>query len=149
MNASKEQSQEIVSFLINTRALLFQQLDSLIRVAAHLLETAEFHPVANPTEPRLELPSANPANFTAHWQSKSCFLGNTLLFRFFERLAKTPNIYVSHQELLDDVWGDDRTASTIRGVAKRLKDKLNACGLHELSDCIVGSEIGHYGLMIV
>lgn len=83
------------------------------------------------------------------WNDKTCFLGNTLLFRFFERLARSPNRYVPHSELLEDVWGGVRDMSTIRGVAKRLRDRLREEDMGELADAIDGSVIRHYGLKLV
>jgi len=78
---------------------------------------------------------------------KRCFLGNTLLFRFFEAIARRPNRFVSHEELLDEVWGGPRSSATIRNVAKRLRDKLKSAGLAGLAGDIDGSTPGHYILV--
>lgn len=94
-------------------------------------------------------PRADRETLSVAWRGRSCFLGNTLLFWFFERLARSPNRYVSHVDLLADVWGGQRGASTIRGVAKRLRGQLTAAGMPELARAIDGSATGYYGLMLV
>lgn len=84
-----------------------------------------------------------------HWQDKTCFLGNTLLLRFFDRLCRSPNRYVAYGDLLNDVWRGQRDNSTIRGVAKRLRDRLSAHGMSDLAAAIDGCNPGFYGLMLV
>ncbi|MDA7979480.1 MAG: helix-turn-helix domain-containing protein [Pirellulales bacterium] len=94
-------------------------------------------------------PRADRETLSVVWKDKSCFLGNTLLFYFFERLARSPNRYVSHLDLMDEVWGGERQASTIRGVAKRLRDRLQEEGMGQLAKAIDGSVTGYYGLKLV
>lgn len=51
------------------------------------------------------------------WNGKSLHLGHTRAFRLMERLARRPNQYVTHVELLRDVWDDEAlTIATIRSV---------------------------------
>lgn len=83
----------------------------------------------------LDRPIADRATFTVNWRGRTCFLGNTLLFRLLERLLRSPNQYVAHVDLLDEVWDGQREASTIRGVAKRLRDRLASDGME---DCFRG-----------
>jgi DNA-binding response OmpR family regulator len=83
------------------------------------------------------------------WKHRICFLGNTLPFLFIERLARSPNRYVSYEDLLEEVWGGDRKESTIRGVVKRLRDRLEEAGMSQLAKAIDGSVMGHYGLILV
>lgn len=94
-------------------------------------------------------PVANTSTFCVEWQGRTCFLGNTLVFRLFERLARSPNRYIAHVDLLDDVWCGVRESSTIRGVAKRLRDQLAAAGMSDLAAAIDGGVSGYYGLMLV
>jgi len=94
-------------------------------------------------------PGVDRQTLSIAWKSRTCFLGNTLLFLFFERLARSPNRYVPHEDLLEEVWGGDRKASTIRGVAKRLRDRLQEAGMSQLAEAIDGSVTGHYGLKLV
>lgn len=83
------------------------------------------------------------------WKGRVCFLGNNLLFRFFERISRSPNQFISYDALLDDVWGGRREHSSIRGVAKRLRDRLALGGMAELSSKIDGSNSGFYRLILV
>src|SRR4051794_30927308 len=47
-----------------------------------------------PDNPRLVV---DPALLTVHFQGKTCFLGNTLPFRFLARLAQRPSSYFSYE----------------------------------------------------
>ncbi len=100
--------------------------------------------VKNRSRPRIDRQT-----LCVHWQDKTCFLGNTLLLRFFDRLCQSPNRYVAYRDLLNDVWRGQRDDSTIRGVAKRLRDRLSAHGMPELAAAIDGCNPGFYGLMLV
>lgn len=92
----------------------------------------------------------DPKTFNVFWKNSPCSLGNTLLFLFFKRLAESPNRYVSDSELLEEVWGgEERKPSTIRGIAKRLRDKFKESGLEQLAKAIDGSTPGHYCLKLV
>ena len=96
-----------------------------------------------------DAPAVDRATLSVIWQGRTCFLGNTLLFWLFNRLAQSRNRYVSHVDLLDDVWGGQRQSATIRGVAKRLRDRLVESGMDDLADSINGTVSGYYGLMLV
>src|SRR4051794_35416384 len=54
------------------------------------------------------------------FRGRTCVLGNTLPFKLLERLARRPNTYVTHEELLYDVWNGVRSQAAIRSVVKRL-----------------------------
>ena len=96
-----------------------------------------------------DLPIADQTTFTVAWRGRSCFLGNTLLFRLFARLLRSRNRYVSHVDLLDEVWDGQREVSVVRGVAKRLRDQLTKAGMEDLAHAIDGTTSRHYGLMLV
>lgn len=85
---------------------------------------------------------------TITFQGKSCFLGNTLPFRFFVRLARRPNTYVTYEDLLSDVWDGTRTDEAIRSVVKTLRSKLRQARMGALAEAIDGSVPGHYGLRL-
>ncbi|WP_397570428.1 helix-turn-helix domain-containing protein [Schlesneria sp. T3-172] len=82
------------------------------------------------------------------FQGRHCFLGNTLMLKFFGRLARRPNCYLSYEVLLNDVWNAVRESSSVRSVVKELRGKLRAAGMSKLSDVIDGSVARHYGLML-
>ena len=82
------------------------------------------------------------------WRGQSVHLGHTRGFRFLERLARCPNQYVTHLDLLNDVWDDeDFTPATIRSVARHLRRRLRDEGLSELADAIRGHN-GRYVLKV-
>ena len=88
------------------------------------------------------------SSLTVQWNGHSCFLGYTNAFRLIERLARRPNHYVSHAQLLADVWGGPRSRSAIWSAIADLKIRLAGAGLAELASAIDGSNPGHYGLII-
>lgn len=88
------------------------------------------------------------SRLTVTFRGKSCFLGNTLPFRFLERLAEKPNTFVPHEELLTDVWEGNRSDAAVRSVVKTLRRKLRDAGLTEVADAIDGTTSGHYTLKL-
>ena len=147
-STKQEEIREVLRSLAFTHSLVVEQMESMISVLTKLLELDELSSTLRCSR-RKGWPVANRDTLSVEWEGKSCFLGNTLLFWFFERIARTPNRYVSHQQLLDDVWGGNRHPTTIRGVVKRLRDKLAKVGMGDLATRIDGSENGYYGLMMV
>lgn len=83
------------------------------------------------------------------YRGRSCFLGNTLPFRFLERLLRRPNQYVSHQQLQDDVWEGEPSPESIRSVVKELRRKLRCAGMDGLAKAINGKVARHYSLTLV
>lgn len=88
------------------------------------------------------------ATFSVRWDSRECVLGATISFRLFERLARRPNHYASHAQLLEDVWGGTRSVSTIRSAVGELRKSLAVAGMGDLAQMIDGQHRGHYGLML-
>jgi len=94
------------------------------------------------------LPQVDQAVLTVAFRGRTCFLGNTLLFRFIAHLARRPNAYLSYEDLLADVWEATRTDAAVRSVAKRLRGVLRLQGMEDLADAIDGSVPGHYALKL-
>ena len=62
-------------------------------------------------------------------------MGNTLAYRLLKRLARCPNQYVTHLDLLRDVWEDEFTATaTIRSLVRQLRLKLRGGGSDRFGD---------------
>jgi DNA-binding response OmpR family regulator len=147
--------QQSLQHLAATHAGAVAEIERTMRVLAGAMDLAYWSNQASATVAGIAarhdgVPVADWGTLSVLWQGQSCFLGNTLPFRFFERLARTPNRYVSHDDLLDDVWGGGpRESTTIRGVAKRLRDRLVAAGMEDLAQSVKGSESGYYGLIFV
>ena len=138
--ASVAEFEETIALLTNVLELDELEVDRALRPTADQQSTGSVESA---------LPTADRTTFTIIWRGRFCFLGNTLLFRLFERLVRSPNRYVPHVDLLDDVWDGPREGSTIRGVAKRLRDQLAMSGMEDLAQAIDGNISGHYGLMLV
>jgi len=82
------------------------------------------------------------------WNGKKCSLGNTIVFRLFDRLAKRMNQYVTYSQLREDVWeGHTRSRETVRSVVRHLKQRLVDAGMHDLGASIRGHG-QQYGLML-
>jgi DNA-binding response OmpR family regulator len=91
--------------------------------------------------------AVDPALLTVRFRGKSCFLGNTLPFRFLARLAQGPGRYFTYDELLADVWeGCCRSDASVRSVVKVLRRRLREAGMGELADAIDGTAPGRYAL---
>ena len=91
-------------------------------------------------------PVIDRSRFTVSFRGRSCRLGNTIPFRFLARLAETPEQYVTHQDLIDDVWDGVCSDDALRSVVKHLRRRLRAAGLGELARAIDGQTPGHYAL---
>ncbi len=93
-------------------------------------------------------PHIDHSTLSVCWRSKTCLLGNTILLRLMDRLARRPNHYVTFEQLLCDVWnGDARSDHTIRSAVRHLRQRLRAAGLSDLAEAIQG-EGGRYGLIL-
>jgi len=90
----------------------------------------------------------DPSRFTVNFRGHTCFLGNSLAFRFLARLAQRPNAYVSHRALLADVWKGTVSEEAIRSVVKTLRAKLRQQRMGTLADSIDGTTRGHYALRL-
>tara|TARA_R110002124_G_scaffold82212_1_gene215957 strand:- start:86 stop:346 length:261 start_codon:yes stop_codon:yes gene_type:complete len=49
-------------------------------------------------------PVVDEATFCIIWKDHTRYLGNTLLFWLFHRLAQSSIQYIAHVDLLEDVW---------------------------------------------
>jgi DNA-binding response OmpR family regulator len=150
----KQAIAESLKLLASTHVQAMRQLEATLTVLSQeldLQETSWLESLLAPATARTP-PSAQPiadrTTLSVVYQGKTCFLGNTLLFRFFEVLSRRPNRLFSHAELLDEVWGGLRTDASIRHVAKRLRDRLAAVGLRDLAEAVNGSTPGYYVLRL-
>lgn len=94
------------------------------------------------------LPMIDRDAMTVVFGGDRCFLGNTLMLKFLERLARRPNNYISYNVLLADVWHGIREPASVRSVVKELRAKLRSAGMSRLAEAIDGKVSGHYGLML-
>jgi DNA-binding response OmpR family regulator len=84
-------------------------------------------------------PLLDESTMSVFWKGRSLHLGNTLPFRFLARLARRPNQYVTHLDLLRDVWDDQHLATaTIRSVVRHLRERLRNGGMDDLALAIRG-----------
>src|SRR5262245_57791326 len=94
------------------------------------------------------VPYVNYELLTIEFRGRSCFLGNTLPFRLFARLAQRPNAYLTYEELFSEVWQCDRSDDAVRSAVKRLRAAFRQSGMAELAAAIDGSVPGHYALRL-
>jgi DNA-binding response OmpR family regulator len=105
-------------------------------------------PLPKPDQGREHPLRIEQALLSVTYQGKTCFLGNTLPFKLLCQLARRPNTYIPHEELLADVWQCIRSDAAVRSVVKTLRKKLRQAGLVALAQAIDGSESGHYSLKL-
>lgn len=137
------------------RILLANLTDSLTTAA---LATAEIRGILDPafnteglrkSNGHLSPPRVDRGMFCVEWDGRVCFLGSTRTFHLLECLARRPNRYVSHTQLLTDVWrGDIKEVETIRSVVRHLREKLRQAKMHGLANAIVGTGQA-YGLLLI
>jgi len=93
-------------------------------------------------------PLLSESTLSVTWNGRSLRFGHTLAYRLLERLARRPNQYVTHLDLLHDVWDDEELATaTIRSVVRHLRRRLREGGMTELAEAIKGHN-GRYILEI-
>lgn len=91
-------------------------------------------------------PLLDESTLSVIWKDKTLHLGHTRSFWLLARLARRPGQYVTHLDLLRDVWDDaDRTTATIKSLVRRLRAKLHQGGMGDLAAAILGHN-GHYML---
>ncbi len=87
-------------------------------------------------------PLLDEATLSVVWNGKVLRLGHTQGFWLLTRLARSANRYVTHLDLIQDIWDDDLTDTTVlRAGVRRLRIKLRRGGMGDLADAIVG----HHG----
>ena len=80
------------------------------------------------------------------WNGKSLHLGHTRAFSLLNRLSRCPNQYVTHLDLLNDVWDNEElSTATIRSAVRHLRRRLRDGEMGELAAAIRGHN-GRYVL---
>jgi DNA-binding response OmpR family regulator len=91
-------------------------------------------------------PLLDQSTLSVMWQGKLLHLGHTLAFRLLDRLARRPQQYVTHLDLLRDVWDDEYVeVATIRSTVRHLRRALRSGGMDDLATAIRGHQ-GRYVL---
>ncbi len=136
--------------LLQTLASDLRELASKAEAGIKLLETRplDLRPEGCPRRAKTPPDLIDAETFSVHWRGKTCHLGYTVLFRLIDHLARHANRFVSHQQLLDDVWGGPRSASAVRSAVTGLRTRLNEAGMEDLAVAIDGHNSGHYGLLL-
>ena len=93
-------------------------------------------------------PFADREIFAFRYGSGICILGNSIEFRFIERLCRKPELYIDTGKLMEDVW-DGRVVqkNTIAKTASNLRRKLREAGMSGV--VIDGKQKDHYRLHLI
>lgn len=104
-------------------------------------------PPPPPAEPIPRQPvTTDRLTFEARQGSLALRLGNTVEFRFLERLARTPDVFVPVDALATAGWGDAGTSGlSIQTAVSNLRRKFRRRGFVVLID---GKQAGHYRLSV-
>lgn len=87
-------------------------------------------------------PLMDESTLSVMWNGKMLHLGHTQGFWLLARLARSANQYVTHLDLIADIWDNDLTdPAAVRSGVRRLRLKLRRGGMRDLADAIVG----HHG----
>jgi len=116
--------------------------DTLSRIEARIRANAAETDVSGPVASASGVPESSEVQtemnglvvdqeqFTVSYKGQECFLGNTIQFRLFERIARKPGKWFSFNELKDDVWSDDLMGdATVGRTIRLLRAKLKTDGL--------------------
>ena len=84
-------------------------------------------------------PLLDESTLSVFWKGKKLHLGHTRCFWVLSRLARRSGQYVTHLDLIRDVWeNEDLRTSTIRSLVRRLRKKLARGGMSDLAAAIEG-----------
>ena len=93
-------------------------------------------------------PLLDEATLSVIWRGRTLHLGHTQGFWLLARLARCPNQYVTHLDLLQEIWDDEFADTTLlRAGVQRLRVKLRRGGMRDLADAIAGHH-GRYMLSL-
>ena len=67
----------------------------------------------------------DPMTFTVEWQGQRCDLGPSILFKLIQRLASRPGRYFTYDILMEDVWEQRCSNTTIRSAVKGIIQERN------------------------
>jgi len=134
-----------------TVAIYAREIQAAVRTE---VDEADLGPSPDGFVPRPPNPGDHPhpiidqSRLTVTLGGRTCRLGNTIPFRFLARLAESPGRYVSHEQLIDDVWDGQGSDDALRSVVKRLRRRLRAAGLDDLAGAINGLTPGYFVLQL-
>jgi DNA-binding response OmpR family regulator len=130
-----------------TAALCADEIQSTIRAELES-DTKNGVPAFHSNGAAANRPLLDQSTFSVGWRGRRLLLGHTRLFWVLERLARSPNQYITHHDLLNDVWDDDElNTATIRSVVRHLRVRVRQGGMEGLADAICGHN-GHYVLKL-
>jgi DNA-binding response OmpR family regulator len=93
-------------------------------------------------------PVLDEATLSVVWNGRLLHLGHTQGFWLLARLTRSANQYVTHLDLLQEIWDDEFTdTAVLRAGVRRLRTKLRRGGMGDLADAIVGHH-GRYMLTL-
>ncbi len=92
--------------------------------------------------PAVIRPLLDEAALSVIWRGKTLHLGHSKGFWLLARLARRTNQYVTHLDLLREIWDDEfADAQLLRAGMKRLRNRLRQGGMADLAEAL----IGHHG----
>ena len=122
-----------------TAAICVDEIRLTIQDMMSHCSSEQIPPTSNGRQKRYERPLLDESTFSVRWQGKSLHLGHTRLYDFLKCLARHPNQYVPHLELIQEVWDEEDIATaTIRSVVRHLRNRLRTSGMAELAAAIRG-----------
>lgn len=136
----------LTAILRNTRTVL-RSLTRDTELALEVLAALKLRGPSSPSLTPLTRGLVDESRFAICWNGAECHLGQTIPYRLFRRLAASPNCYLSHEQLLDDVWGGRRSDAAVRSAVRDLRRKLRGADMADLA-CAVDTQTGHYGLRL-
>lgn len=104
--------------------------------------------ITKPEQSKRRKPVFDTATFTVEFNGRRCELRNTKEFWLFERLGRSPGIYLSISILIEDVWEGRLTEkNTIQRTVSNLRRMLRNSGIQGLIIDGIRNR-GHYSLIV-
>lgn len=96
----------------------------------------------------IQRPLLDESTLSVVWKGRMLHLGHTQGYWLLARLARSVNRYVTHLDLIQEIWEDEFTdTTTLRAGVRRLRMKLRGGGMGDLANAIVGHH-GRYMLSL-
>src|SRR5262249_34952021 len=124
-------------------ALAASELKSILSEDVTRLQRYDARISARKSDVRFR-PIVDFSTLSIEWNQKRCQCPGISL-KLFERLCHYPGQYMTHEQLLRNVWQCHRSPQAIRSAVRQLRRKLRAAGMAQLADAI-RSHGGSYAL---
>lgn len=133
-------SRQLTEHLMSA-AICAREIGEIVQMGDRRPSTNGKRAKASTNAPR---PLLDEATLSVIWRDQTLYLGYTIEFRLLAYLTRRVNQYVTHVDLLQEIWDDDfAESSVLRAAIQRLRAKLRQGGMGDLAEAVTGCK-GRY-----